>query len=90
MFEIIQVGAKLMIIAAILLVAGFASLRVWRADIDLRQLISPSRAVSRSADDSIKWLPTRDSNALYQNSQIVGIVDGVTADEQHGLVTLAK
>lgn len=90
MFEAIQVLAKLVIIAAIFLVAGFAALRVWRADIDLRALLSPHRAVERSAGDAVSWIPTRDASSLYQNGQVVGAVEGVSIDEAASTLRFAK
>src|SRR5206468_6009012 len=72
---------KLLIIAAILIVALFTIVRVWRADLDLRSLISPARAVRTSVDDKLSWLPTRDRNALYQGGNLAARVSGVRVDE---------
>ena len=90
MFEVIQTGAKLVIIAAILLVAAFAALRVWRADIDLRALLSPQRAVDRSVSDAVKWLPTRDAASLYQDGRVVGAAEGVAIDEAASALRFAR
>jgi hypothetical protein len=48
----IEFLAKGIIIASILLVAVLASVRVWRADLDLRRLLSPRRAVESSVESS--------------------------------------
>jgi hypothetical protein len=90
MFEAIQILAKVVIIAAILLVAAFAALRVWRADIDLRALVSPQRAVERSAGEAVSWIPTRDASSLYQNGQVVGAVEGISIDEAASTLRFAK
>lgn len=48
MFDALQISAKVLIIGVIAVVAIVASLPVWRADSDLKQLISPTRAVDGS------------------------------------------
>ena len=90
MYEIFQIIAKVVIISAILLIAGFAALRVWRADIDLGQLINPRRAVDRSASEAVDWLPTRDPTKIYQDGQVVGSVYGANINEEAGIITFEK
>jgi len=90
MYEIIQVAVKVIIIAALFLIAGFTSLRVWRAQIDLRQLISPRRVVDQSVRDAVDWIPTRDPDKLYQNGKIVGVVHGVVVDEAKRTISFEK
>lgn len=90
MYEIIQVAVKIIIIAAFFLMAGFASLRVWRAEIDLRQLINPARVVDRSIGDAVDWIPTRDPDKLYQNGKVVGVVHGVVVDEAKRTISFEK
>lgn len=90
MYEIIQVAVKIIIIAAFFLMAGFASLRVWRAEIDLRQLINPGRVVDRSISDAVDWIPTRDPDKLYQNGKVVGVVHGVVVDEAKRTISFDK
>lgn len=90
MYEVVQIAAKVVIIAAFLLLAGFASLRVWRADIDLRQLISPRRAVDQSVRDAVRWIPTREPDKLYQNGQPVGVVHDALIDEANRAVSFGK
>jgi hypothetical protein len=90
MYEIIQVAVKVIIIAALFLIAGFASLRVWRAQIDLRQLINPRRVVDQSVRDAVDWIPTRDPDKLYQNGKIVGVVHGVVVDEAKRTISFEK
>ena len=70
--------------------AGLVSLRVWRAEIDLRQLINPRRVVDRSIDDAVDWIPTRDPDKLYQNGKVVGVVHGVVMDEAKRTISFAK
>jgi len=77
----LQVFVKLVIIAVFLLVAVVASLRVWRADLDLRKLLSPRRAIESSVDERTSWLPTRDKDALYQGGNLVARVTNPTVDE---------
>jgi hypothetical protein len=90
MYEIVQVAAKIIIIVAIVLIAAFASFRVWRAEIDLRQLMNPRRAVDRSVRDTVDWIPTRDPEKLYQNGQVVATVHGTVVDEAKRTVTFKK
>ena len=90
MYEIIQVAVKIIIIAAFFLMAGFASLRIWRAEIDLRQLINPGRVVDRSVGDAVDWIPTRDPDKLYQNGKVVGVVHGVVVDEAKRTISFEK
>jgi len=90
MYEIIQVAVKIIFIAAALLMAGFVSLRVWRAEIDLRQLMNPRRVVDRSIDDAVDWIPTRDPHKLYQNGKVVGVVQGVVMDEAKRTISFEK
>jgi hypothetical protein len=82
MFDLLQVAAKLIIIAGVMLFALFASLRVWRADLDLRQLLSPRRAVKRSVGESLSWLPTREKDALYQHDKVAARIAGAQVDEE--------
>jgi len=89
-YEITQIFSKLVIIAAIFLVALFMALRVWRADIDLRQLINPSRAAKRSAEDSLTWLPTRDPDKLYQGGSVVAKIEGANINEKEQEITFEK
>ena len=91
MFDALQVGSKLVIISAIAIVAIIASLRVWRADLDLRQLLSPARVVDRSVTDNLQWLPTRDSNGLYQGTKLVARISGrPLTDESKSLVAFEE
>jgi hypothetical protein len=82
MVDLLQVAAKLIIIASVMLVAVFASVRVWRADLDLRQLLSPRRAVEKSVGESLSWLPTREKDALYQKGAVAARVTGAHVDEE--------
>lgn len=86
MYEVIQIGAKLIIIAAIVLIAAFASFKVWKADLDLSKLFSPSRIVKQSVDDRLSWLPTREKNTIYQSEDIVGKATGASIDEEKGII----
>jgi hypothetical protein len=79
----IEYLAKGIIIASILLVAVLASHRVWRADLDLRRLLSPQRAVESSVEGRLSWLPTRAPTALYQGDTVVARVEGAQVDEAH-------
>ena len=90
MYEVFQIIAKVIIISAILLIAGFAALRVWRADIDLGQLINPRRAVDRSASEAVDWLPTRDPTKIYQDGHVVGNVYGANVNEEAGSIIFKK
>ena len=74
MYEVAQYTVKIIIIAATLLVAVIVSLRVWRAELDLRELLSPGRMLKRSVDASIDWLPKRELDAIYQTGKIVARV----------------
>ena len=81
MFEFFQVASKLIIIAAIVILAGAASVRVWRADLDLRRVLSPKRALESSIDKKLSWLATRETDALYQGYKVVARVSGAAVDE---------
>lgn len=86
MYEVIQIGAKLIIIVAIVLIAAFASFKVWKADLDLSKLFSPSRIFKQSVDDRLFWLPTRERNTIYQSEDIVGKVTGASVDEEKSII----
>jgi hypothetical protein len=81
LFGFLQVVAKTVIIAAIILVAVVASLRVWRTDLDLRRLFSPKRALESSVEEKLSWLPAREKDALYQNGKIVARIIDATVRE---------
>ncbi len=81
MYEVAQYTVKIIIIAATLLVAVIVSLRVWRAELDLRELLSPGRMLKRSVDASIDWLPKRELDGIYQTGKIVARVSGVKIDQ---------
>ena len=81
MYEVVQYTVKIVIIAATLLVAVIVSLRVWRAELDLRELLHPGRMLKRSVDTSIDWLPTREFDAIYQTGKIVARVSGIKIDQ---------
>lgn len=82
MYEVAQYTVKIIIIAATLLVAVIVSLRVWRAELDLRELLHPGRMLKRSVDASMDWLPKREIDAIYQAGKIVARVSGIKID--HG------
>ncbi len=86
MYEVIQIGAKLIIIAAIVLIAVFASFKVWKADLDLSKLFNPSLIVKQSVDDRLSWLPTREKNAIYQSENVVGKVTGDSVYVEKGII----
>jgi len=86
MYEFLQLGAKLIIIAAIAIIALYTSLRVWRSELDLSKLLSPSRMVDRSVDESLSWLPTRQPDALYQDGQLVAKTGESTLDEENSRI----
>lgn len=86
MFDFLQITTKITIIGVIAIVAIIGALRVWRADLDLRQLVSPSRAVEKSVKSSLDWLPTRESSALYQDLKLAARVSGARVDEATNLV----
>jgi len=90
MHEVLQVASKIVIIAAIFMVAGFTALRVWRAEIDLQQLINPRGAVDRSVGSTLDWIPTRDPDKLYQHGEAVAIVSDATVDKKNRTVTFQK
>jgi len=81
MYEVVQYTVKIIIIAATLLVAVIVSLRVWRTELDLCELLSPGRMLKRSVDASIGWLPKRELDAIYQTGKIVARVSGVKIDQ---------
>jgi len=81
MYEVAQYTVKIIIIAATLLVAVIVCVRVWRAELDLRELLSPGRMLKRSVDASIDWLPKRELDAIYQTGKIVARVSGVKIDQ---------
>jgi hypothetical protein len=86
LFEFLQIVVKTVIIAAIILVAVVASLRVWRTDLDLGQLFSPKRALESSVEDKLSWLPAREKDALYQNGQIVARIINANVRENEAKV----
>lgn len=86
MYEVIQIGTKLIIIVTIVLIAAFASFKVWKADLDLSKLFSPSRIFKQSVDDRLSWLPTREKNTIYQSEDIVGKVTGASVDEEKSII----
>jgi hypothetical protein len=75
MYEVAQIIVKLVLIAAALFVAGIVSVRVWRSDLDLRELFSPKRALSRAIDPHVSWLPIRDPVTIYQDGRAVAKVE---------------
>ena len=90
MYEFTQIFSKIVIIAAIFLVALFMALRVWRADIDLREFINPSRVAKRSAEDSLAWLPMRNPDMLYQGGSVAAKVEGTNINEKEKEITFKK
>lgn len=88
--DLLQIATKLAIIAALVFIAVLASVRVWRADLDLAKLFSPRRAVESSVDEKLSWLPTRESNGLYQNGQLVARVEGAVVDEPQRIAQFAE
>lgn len=83
LFGFLQIAAKTVIIATIILVAVVASLRVWRIDLDLGRLFSPKRALESSVEEKLSWLPVREKDALYQNGQIVAhIIDAAVRESE--------
>ncbi len=90
MLDLLQIVTKVVIIAALVLVAILASIRVWRADLDLDKLFSPRRAVESSVDEKLSWLPTRENNALYQNGELVARVERPVVDEAQRSVQFAE
>jgi hypothetical protein len=86
MFDILQIAVKLLIISFFVVLALIASLRVWRAELDLRQLLSPRRALEGSVADKLAWLPTRDAGGLYQGGEVVAKVSGSKVDEDKHVV----
>lgn len=76
MFELLQIIVKCIVIVSIILVAFFAVVKVWRADLDLRHLCSPRKMVEQAANEKLSWLPTRENDAIYQNGRIVGRIMG--------------
>jgi hypothetical protein len=86
MFGILQIVVKVVIIAVIVLVAIVASLKIWRFDLDLGQLFSPRRAVEKSVEQKLSWLPTREKESLYQNKQIVARIVGASVKEGEGQI----
>jgi hypothetical protein len=81
MYELAQYIVKIIIIAAAFLVAVIVSLRVWRAELDLRELLNPGRMLQRSVDASIDWLPKRELDAIYQTGKIVARVSSIKIDK---------
>jgi hypothetical protein len=53
MYEAAQLIVKLIFISAIVIAAVIFSVRVWRADLDLRALFSPRRMIERSVDSTL-------------------------------------
>ena len=83
LFGFLQIVVKTVIIAAIILFAVVASLRVWRTDLDLRRLFSPKRALESSVEERLSWLPAREKDALYQNGKIVArIIDAAVRESE--------
>jgi len=74
LYEIAQVVVKVVFIAATVFVAVIVCVRVWRSDLDLRQLFSPSRMVQRAVDSHVNWIPTRETDGVYQDGKVVGRV----------------
>lgn len=86
MFELLQIISKLVIIGAIVILAILLSLRVWRADLDLRQILNPKRAIESTVEKRLTWLPTREKDALYQGGRILARVSGAVIDEAKSTV----
>jgi len=90
-FDLVQILAKLIIIAGIVLAALYASVHVWHADIDLRSLASPVRALKDAVDEQLGWLPTREKDALYLGGKIIGRVFGdAVVDESSKQIVLPE
>ena len=81
MYEAAQLVVKLIIVTATVLVAVIVCIRVWRADLDLRALLSPQRMIERSVDSTLSLLPQREIDAIYQNNVLVARVVGPTRDD---------
>jgi len=85
-FEFVQVAAKTVMIAVVIVVAGLVSVRIWRADLDLRLIPGIKKAVKSSVDEKVSWLPAREPDALYQAGEIVARVSGAQVDATKSLV----
>ncbi len=83
MYNTVQILVKTILIAATLLVAAIVCARVWKSDLDIRQLLSPTRMVRRAVNTQIDWLPKRELDALYQDGKIVARVVGPQYDDKH-------
>jgi len=86
MYELIQIGSKVIIIAVILIIAIFTSYKVWKADLDINKLLNPRRAVEQSVDNKLSWLPTRETEAIYQNDNIVARIKGEKINLEDGII----
>ncbi len=89
MIPILKIATKLAIIAVTFSVAGFPALRVWHAEINLRQLLSPDRAVDHDVRDAADAIPARNQYALYQNGKLVARVHGAKVDLETSTVRFA-
>ena len=83
MYDVVQILAKTVLIAATILVAAIICIRVWRSDLDIRQLLSPARMVQRAVNAQIDWLPKRELDALYQDGHAVGRVVAPRYDDKN-------
>lgn len=90
MLDILQIVAKLVIIAALVLVTIIASIKVWRSDLDLVKLFSAKRVVESSVDEKLSWLPTREDNAIYQNGELVARIEQPVIDEAKRSIQFAE
>jgi hypothetical protein len=74
-FDAFQLATKSVLTVATLIVAAIVIARVWRSDLDLRELFSPRGILARATDPHVAWIPTRDSASIYQSGRVVGKVD---------------
>lgn len=90
MYDFFQIGAKLIIIAAIFIIAVYSTLRVWRMDLDLWRLLSPGELLERGAGDQLSWLPSREQDAIYQTGKLVARVSEPKVDEAHATINFSE
>jgi hypothetical protein len=90
MYDLLQIGVKLLLIAATMIVALMVSVRLWYSDLDLRTLMNPLRLIKRAADAQVGLFPTRDPAALYQNGIVVARVEDAAVDEPTGIVRFGE
>jgi hypothetical protein len=85
-YDVVQILVKTILIAATLLVAAIVCIRVWKSDLDVRQLLSPTRLVQRAVSSQIDWLPKPEMDAIYQDGKIVARVAGARYDDTKGKI----